>query len=176
MAVSYNIATHGVCFPTKILSGNIGHVLNITIDKDMDNGSFVKVGDWIELDRYKADTATTISAVVRGKSARGNWYVEITGDCGDTVLLYQDPIIEEANWGKRWLSEANFYNAKGDTVRAYPLEKYDIIELSYDSFDGVPTVGSVITSVSNGKMSVGSSSSNSVVGNAIVGTSTVSGG
>lgn len=155
MAVSYTIAKHGVCFPTKVLSGNAGHVLNITLGSDTDNGSFVKAGDWIELDRYKEAAATAISAVVREKSARGNWYVEITEDSADTLLVYQDPIVAEANWGKRWVNEANFYNAKDDTVRAYTLHKFDIIELSEDCFAGTPTKGATISAISNKKLKIG---------------------
>ena len=101
MAVSYTIAKHGVCFPTKVLSGNCGHVLNITLTSDTDNGNFVKIGNWQELDRYAEGAATALSAVVRGKSARGNWYVEVTADNADTLLVYQDPIVAESNWGKR---------------------------------------------------------------------------
>ena len=174
MAISYSIAKHGVCFPTKVLSGNIGHVLNITLSNDTDNGTFVKVGDWIELDRYEDDTATTLSAVVRGKSARGNWYIELTADGGDTVLIYQDPIIAEASYGKKWGNESNFYNKAGDTVRAYTLHKYDIIELSEDCFSGELEEGAVINGLTNGKATIESDDSDSsVVGTAVVGTSTV---
>lgn len=155
MAVSYTIAKHGVCFPTKVLSGNCGHVLNITLTSDTDNGNFVKIGNWQELDRYAEGAATALSAVVRGKSARGNWYVEVTADSADTLLVYQDPIVAEANWGKRWVSEDNFYNKAGDTVRAYTLHKYDIIELSDACFDGTPTDGTTISAISNKKLKIG---------------------
>ena len=54
MAVKYTIGgPYAVCFPTKIRSGNCGHILNLTLQQDLENGTIRSAGDWIELDNYE---------------------------------------------------------------------------------------------------------------------------
>lgn len=161
MAISITIGgPHTVAFPTKIRSGNCGHVLNLTLQQDLDNGAVRGVGDWIELDNYKdaapasGSGAAVFQGVIRGKSARGNWYVEVTADTTD-VWVYQDVIIPEAGYGRKFAKEENFYNAKGDVVRAYTLCKYDIFEVSKEAFVGTPAANKAVTANAAGKLVVG---------------------
>lgn len=161
MAVKYTIGgPYAVCFPTKIRSGNCGHVLNLTLQQDLENGTIRSAGQWIELDNYKdaapasGNGAAVFQGVIRGKSARGNWYVEVTADTTD-LLVYQEPVIAESNYGKKWVSEKNWINEKGDVVRAYTLCKYDIFEVSAEAFSGTPDSGKTVTANAAGKLVVG---------------------
>lgn len=161
MAVKYTIGgPYAVCFPTKIRSGNCGHVLNLTLQQDLENGTIRSAGDWIELDNYKdaapasGNGAAVFQGVIRGKSARGNWYVEVTADTTD-LLVYQEPVIAESNYGKKWVSEKNWINEQGDVVRAYTLCKYDIFEVSTEAFSGTPAAKKTVTANAAGKLVVG---------------------
>lgn len=161
MAVKYTIGgPYAVCFPTKIRSGNCGHVLNLTLQQDLENGTIRSAGQWIELDNYKdaapasGNGAAVFQGIIREKSARGNWYVEVTADTTD-LLVYQEPVIAESNYGKKWVSEKNWINEKGDVVRAYTLCKYDIFEVSAEAFSGTPTAGKTVTANAAGKLVVG---------------------
>jgi hypothetical protein len=43
---------------------------------------------------------------------------------------------------------ANFYNAKGDRARMYPMYKHDVFTVSVDAFGGdTPAVGATVTYV-----------------------------
>lgn len=161
MAVKYTIGgPYAVCFPTKIRSGNCGHVLNLTLQQDLENGTIRSAGQWIELDNYKdaapasGNGAAVFQGVIRGKSARGNWYVEVTADTTD-LLVYQEPVIAESNYGKKWVSEKNWINEQGDVVRAYTLCKYDIFEVSAEAFSGTPAAKKTVTANAAGKLVVG---------------------
>lgn len=161
MAVKYTIGgPYAVCFPTKIRSGNCGHVLNLTLQQDLENGTIRSAGQWIELDNYKdaapasGNGAAVFQGVIREKSARGNWYVEVTADTTD-LLVYQEPVIAESNYGKKWVSEKNWINEQGDVVRAYTLCKYDIFEVSAEAFSGAPAAGKTVTANAAGKLVVG---------------------
>ena len=161
MAVKYTIGgPYAVCFPTKIRSGNCGHVLNLTLQQDLENGTIRSAGQWIELDNYKdaapasGNGAAVFQVIIREKSARGNWYVEVTADTTD-LLVYQEPVIAESNYGKKWVSEKNWINEKGDVVRAYTLCKYDIFEVSAEAFSGTPDAGKTVTANAAGKLVVG---------------------
>lgn len=161
MAVKYTIGgPYAVCFPTKIRSGNCGHVLNLTLQQDLENGTIRSAGQWIELDNYKDAApasgagAAVFQGVIREKSARGNWYVEVTADTTD-LLVYQEPVIAESNYGKKWVSEKNWINEEGDVVRAYTLCKYDIFEVSAEAFSGTPSAGKTVTANAAGKLVVG---------------------
>ena len=161
MAVKYTIGgPYAVCFPTKIRSGNCGHVLNLTLQQDLENGTIRSAGQWIELDNYKdaapasGNGAAVFQGVIREKSARGNWYVEVTADTTD-LLVYQEPVIAESNYGKKWVSEKNWINEQGDVVRAYTLCKYDIFEVSAEAFSGTPSAGKTVTANAAGKLVVG---------------------
>lgn len=147
MAISYSIDKHHVCFPSKILSGQVGHLLNIVIDEDTDNGTVVGVGDYVSFDQYKADTVpTAYEAVITEQAADGNWYVQVTKvDINDpAVLIYEVPIIAET-YNTEFKSIANFYNKEGKTVRGYVLAPLDVYELSEDAFTGKPAPGKKVT-------------------------------
>ena len=149
--IKYAIDQHAVAFPSKVLASNGGkHIYNITLTEDVDNGWFIgKKQAWEELDRYEEAAPTSISGVVQGKAANGNYYVEITAEPVNAYFVYQVPMIEE-EYNKAFQKESNFYNAgprtmtngvavPGDTVRAYELAVGDVIEISADGFSTEPS-------------------------------------
>lgn len=153
MAIKYTFDTHAIAFPSKTLASKGGrHIYNIQLTTDTDNGNFVGKGDFVELDLYKEATVATISAKIVGKAANGHFYVEITADT-DALFVYQEPLIAE-EYSNTFKAERNFYNAKGDVVRAYELAKGDVVEISAEGFDGTPVVGTEITAISDKKLKI----------------------
>lgn len=153
MAIKFQLDTHAVAYPTKVLAMYGGkHIYNIELNSDTDNGMFIAKGDFVELDHYKEATATTLTAKVLGKAANGNWYVEITADT-DALFVYEEPLISE-EYSKTFEKESNFYNAKGAVVRAYELAKGDVVEISADGFDGTPVADAEITAISGKKAKI----------------------
>lgn len=154
MSVKFAIDQHIVAYPSKVLARNGGrHIYNIQLSTDTDNGMFIGKGDFVELDLYKEATVATISAKVLGKAANGHYYVEILADT-DALFVYQEPLIAE-EYSKTFEKESNFYNAKGDVVRAYELAKGDVVEISADGFDGTPTAGATISAIAAKKLKIG---------------------
>lgn len=151
MAIKFTIEdNHIVCFPTKIASGLNGHILNIVLDKDTDNGVVVSAGDYVSFDNYKAgDAPTSYEAVITEQAANGNWYVQVTkADITDVtkmpILIYEVPIGAET-YDSRFTKLSNFYNAAGKVVRGYVLAPFDVYEISEDAFEGTPEVGKKVT-------------------------------
>lgn len=143
MAIKYTIEKHTVAFPSKVRSMTAGHILNILLEEDRDNGSIVAQGDFVDIDLYKAKASTGVEGVVRCQLPNKNWLVEIT-EPGDGIFLRNVPMSAE-DWTKRWQDEANFYNANGDVVLGYTLSKYDCVEVSAEGFDTTPEAGKKVT-------------------------------
>ena len=136
---------------SKLLATNYGaHIFNVTLSTDAWNGALIKKSDaMLSFDNYSEEDATEIKARVAWQAANGNWYVEVMEDT-DTLLVYNVPIIE-ADYTKDMASEKHFYLAAGEVARAHQLKKGDIFELSEDGFEGTPSVGATISSVSGKK-------------------------
>lgn len=134
---------HAVCGSSKLKATTAGHIYNIKIEQDLDNGSVVAKGDYVAPEYYKAKDSTGFAGVILDKAANGNWYIEVT-DPGDALLLLQVPMIYE-EYTTRMQHESNFYNASGDIVRAYELYEGDIFELSAEGFNGTPEKGKSVT-------------------------------
>ena len=144
MATNFlNFQRHAVAGSSKLKATTAGHIYNIKIEQDLDNGSVVAKGDYVAPEYYKAKDSTGFAGVILDKAANGNWYVEVT-DPGDALLLLQVPMIYE-EYTTRMTYESNFYNASGDIVRAYELYKGDIFELSAEGFNGTPEKGKQLT-------------------------------
>ena len=138
---------------TKELKATIaGHIYNIQIEEDLDNGSIVAKGDYIKPETYKAKDSTGFAGVVLDKAANGNWYVEVKTP-GDALLLLQVPMLYE-EYTTALKHESNFYNANGDIVRAYELYVGDVFEVSSEGFSGTPTKGATVT-VADKKLTIG---------------------
>lgn len=153
MAYTKNVVKHNVAFPSKVRSGGDGHVLNIVVADDTDNGVIASVGAWKDFDRYDVEAGNAGFKGVLHAAANGNWYVEVTeiNAAKPPVLLYNSPIVEDQTLN---YSEEYFFNAKGDTVKGYVLGLYDIFEESAAIFTGTPAEGAKVT-VSGKKLVIG---------------------
>ena len=122
MAASFITYTdHGVAESSALLATNYGdHIMHLKAMDDIDNGSFVAVGDFVAGDVWKAKKAATTDRV---------------------CLVLSVPLIYE-EFSPRAQEEANFYNAEGDVMRCYVLDQYDRFALSKDAFK-VPTDAAV---------------------------------
>lgn len=127
--ISYTITEHVWGAPAKVLAREGGkHIYNVKLSADADNCTFIARDAWLSLDLYSAKAATTFEGVVREKAANGNWYVEVV-DPGDALFIYNVPMINE-EYSNKFTKESNFYNAKGEVVRAYELAIGDVLEIS----------------------------------------------
>ena len=151
MAIKYTLEQHHVCFPTKVLSDKVGHVLNMVIEKDTDNGTVCGKGDYVSFDQYKvADAPSTFEGKILEQAADGNWYVEVTkiDPNAPAILIYEVPEIAET-YNSEFTKTSNFYNAatstRTKTVRGFILNVAEVYELSADAFDGTPEAGKKVT-------------------------------
>lgn len=144
MATNFiNFVKHAVAGSSKLKATTAGHIYNILIEEDLDNGAIVAKGDYVSPEVYKAKDSTGFSGVILDKAANGNWYVEVK-EPGDALLVLQVPLIYE-EYTTAMQHESNFYNENGDIVRAYELYAGDVFELSAEGFDGEPAKGSTVT-------------------------------
>lgn len=112
---------HVVAESSKLKSTITGHIADLEMIADTDNGSIVAIGAHVEGQVFKA------AAYEAGKTP----YLVLT-----PPLAY--------NGKKLWSDEKYFYNAKGDIARAYELHVDDIYTVSADAFDGTPAVGKFV--------------------------------
>lgn len=134
---------HAVAGSSKLKATVAGHIVNIRLTADADNGIIVKKGDYEKAEVYKEAAA---SAEFRGKvidkAANGNWYVEVTAVNEDYFVLQVPMIYEE--YTTQMQHESNFFNQKDDIVRAYELYVGDIFELSPEGFTEEVTKGDTV--------------------------------
>ena len=147
----FNFQKHAVAGSSKLKATLHGHIYNILLEEDLDNGSIVAKGDYVAPEYYKAKASTGFAGKIVEKAANGNWYVEVT-EPGDALLVLQVPMIYE-EYTAQCQHESNFYNADGDIVRCYELYKGDIFELSAEGFNGTPEKGATV-SVTNKQVTV----------------------
>ena len=136
--------THAVAWPSKLKSQQCGHIYNIQLTSDTDNGAIVGRGDWLGLDLYEEATATGFEGIIREKAANGHWYVEVTAcDPTTSLFVYMQPFIAE-EYTNSFKDEKRWFNASGETVRCYELSVGDIFELSAEGFTGTPEAGKTV--------------------------------
>lgn len=153
MAVSFlNFETkHAVCGSSKLKATYGGHIHNILLSSDMDNGTIISKGEYVRPDVYKQGaTPTDFEAIVLDKASNGNFYVEVKVPAGALLILQVPTIYHE--YTTQMQHESNFYNVEGDIVRSYELDINDIFELSAEGFAAVPEVGDIVTANTNGKL------------------------
>lgn len=152
MAIKYEIAKHATANPSNVLSGGTygGHMFNVELTSDADNGNLIALGDWKSLDLFAEAAVTKFTGKVVEKMGNGNYLVMVT-DPGDAVLVYNVPIGAE-EWTNEFKKESNLYNPAGSIVRCYALAKYDRFEVSKEGFVTEPTVGTEITTVTDKKL------------------------
>lgn len=147
MQRAYTIKTWPTGYPAKAKARQAGHILNVEMDKDSPNGTLVAVDKYIDIDYYSVKDSTGFKGVLVTPATNGNVRVEVK-EPGDALFVYEEP--EKGGYESKEMNQENvFYNEKGEVVRAYELHKYDILELSKDSFedDTVFTEGAEVTVV-----------------------------
>lgn len=146
--------THNEAFPSKLLAASGGgHIYDIQLTADHDNGVLVGRGNYIKLGTYQETTApNTFAGIIREQAANGNWYVEVTAATEALWILMPEispyEAIPETVNPKAWVNKA------GDTVKGYSLTKGDIFEMSAEGFTGIPAINKSVTFAS-GKYVVG---------------------
>lgn len=123
-----NIKKHVVCESSYLSAtyGN-GRIINMKSSADIDNGKLAAKGTYQNAEYYDMGTPAATSKV---------------------YLTLQTPLIYESEL-KSYQAEYNFYNAKNDLVRCYPLFSDDIFTVTADGITplasgGEPVVGNLV--------------------------------
>ena len=140
-------ATHIVAFPTKVASamGQYGHVENIVMIANTDNGVLSTKGDYVSFDQYKrvevADNK--VEGVIREtNNSEGGSYVEFTKLDGQIYFIYNTP---ESPYPETELrDEALYYNETGKVTQGRELHLGDWVSLSDAAFTGTPEAGKTV--------------------------------
>lgn len=146
MAMNFiKYTAHAVAGSSKLKATTAGHIYNVLVTSEtLDNGTIIGLGDYVEPELYKEAAApTAFEGVIEDVAANGNYYVRVTKPEGALLVL----TVPEAyyNYTTQMTAESNFYNAKGDTARAYELYVNDIFELSKEGFTGTFAKGDKVT-------------------------------
>ena len=114
-------AEHVVAESSRLKATIAGHIYDLEMIEDTDNGTIVAIGEHVEGQVYKAKA-----------------YAE-----GDKPYFILTPPLAY-NGKKAWSDEKYFYNAKGEIARAYELCVDDIYTVSANAFIGTPAVGKFV--------------------------------
>jgi hypothetical protein len=112
---------HVVAESSRLKATTAGHIYDLEMIEDTDNGTIVALGAHVEGQLYKAKA-----------------YAE-----GDKPYFILTPPLAY-NGKKAWSDEKYFFNAKGEIARAYELHVDDIFTISEDAFIGTPVVGKFV--------------------------------
>ena len=112
---------HIVAESSRLKATTAGHIYDLEMIENTDNGKIVAIGAHVEGQVYKA------KAYAAGEKP----YLVLT-----PPLAY--------NGKKSWSDEKYFYNAKGEIARAYELNVDDIFTVSANAFTGTVAVGKFI--------------------------------
>ena len=112
---------HVVAESSRLKATTAGHIYDLQMIEDTDNGTIVAIGAHIEGQLYTAKA-----------------YAE-----GDKPYFILTPALAY-NGKKAWSDEKYFYNAKDEIARAYELYVDDIFTVSADAFIGTPAVGKFV--------------------------------
>ena len=112
---------HVVAESSRLKATGAGHIYDLEMIADTDNGTIVALGAHVEGQVYKAKAYAT----------------------GNKPYLVLTPPLAY-NGKKVWSDEKYFYNAKGEIARAYELYVDDIYTVSADAFTGTPAVGKYV--------------------------------
>ena len=112
---------HVVAESSRLKATIAGHIYDLKVAKDTDNGTIVSVGEHVE----------------------GQVFAAKDYAAGDKPYLILTPPFAY-NGKKAWSDEKYFYNAKDEIARAYELHAGDIYTISKDAFKGTPAVGKYV--------------------------------
>ena len=112
---------HVVAESSRLKATTAGHIYDLEMIEDTDNGTIVALGTHVEGQVYKA-------------KAYAN---------GDKPYFILTPPLAY-NGKKSWSDEKYFFNAKGEIARAYELNVDDIFTISEEAFTGTAAVGKFV--------------------------------
>ena len=112
---------HVVAESSRLKATTAGHIYDLKVTKDTDNGTIVCVGNHVEGQVFEA------KAYVAGEKP---------------FLILTSPLAY--NGKKSWSDEKYFFNAEGEIARAYELHVDDIFTVSAEAFVGTPVVGQFV--------------------------------
>lgn len=112
---------HVVAESSRLKATTAGHIYDLKMTADTDNGTIVCVGKHVEGQVFEA------KAYAAGEKP---------------YLILTSPFAY--NGKKAWSDEKYFYNAKDEIARAYELHVEDIFTVSADAFVGAPAVGKFV--------------------------------
>jgi len=139
-------ATHVIAFPSFVASamGQYGHVINLVMQANTDNGALATKGDYVKFEQYKAVQVADnkVEGVIREAASEGGWYVEYTKLDGQIFLVYNAPISPYPEVELR--DEALFYNAKDDVTQGMELHLGDMVTFNDAAFTGTPVEGKTV--------------------------------
>lgn len=115
-------AKHVVCESSLLKATGCGHIYSLKCHDDLDNGSIVSVGEWVEAQVFNS------KEYVAGSRP---------------ILVLTTPIGYNSD-RKEYQDECYFYNAKGEIARGYELNEGDIFTVSKEAFSGAPEVGKFV--------------------------------
>lgn len=116
---------HVVAESSRLKATTVGHIYDLEMIEDTDNGSIVAIGALSDLGVQ----------VFKAKAYAA----------GEKPYLVLTPPLAY-NGKKAWSDEKYFYNAQGEVARAYELHVGDIYTVSADAFTGSPAVGKYVDS------------------------------
>lgn len=138
--------THIIAFPSFVASamGQYGHVINLVMQANQDNGVLAAKGDYVSFEQYEMDAVADnkVEGVIREASAEGGWYVEFTKLDGQYFFVYNAPISPYPEVELR--DEGLFYNATGDVTQGMELHLGDIVSLNDAAFTGTAVAGKTV--------------------------------
>ena len=144
---------HIIAFPSFVASamGQYGHVINLVMQANQDNGVLAAKGDYVKFEQYEmaAVADNKVEGVIREAASEGGWYVEFTKLDGQYFFVYNAPISPYPEVELR--DEALFYNAAGDVTQGMELHLGDIVTLSDNAFSGNDPEDGATVKYSNGK-------------------------
>lgn len=113
---------HVVAESSLLKATGTGHIYSLKMHEDMDNGSIVCVGDWVEAQVFNSKEFVA----------------------GQRPVFVLTPPLGYNSDRKEYQDECYFYNAKDEIARGYELNDGDIFTVSEIAFDGTPEVGKFI--------------------------------
>lgn len=154
MSIKLDFGKHGTGYPADLVAQKYGdHTPGVVFTADRDNGTLTGIGDWIDMDSFKAANVGTFTGEIVAKAVDGMWLV-LVRTAENAAFVYQKPLSPYTSPAEA-MKESAMYNAAGSIVRTYMLKPLDRFETSTENFDGTPKVGAKITGVTaDGKLTI----------------------
>lgn len=163
MAIKYSVEKRTRAEIGNSIAQDYGeHMVSLDITNEtegIDNGRVVHVTGMklgtLDLWEYEAASNQVKATVIMQHPVSKLWLVHVDEVADDkTAFIYQKPLIAEES-PRALTDEANFYNIPEDgPVRGYIMHALDRYWVSEEGFEGTPTQGAKITTITNGKFAI----------------------